>query len=360
MMEALAAQPTNAIAWEPVVYYGAIWRHTPKLSIRTGQPLVAQELNLRIQTRGRQAWHGWQRFPIFGVALAHFHLGEQAHGDAWGLLPNLTVPILRRGRWLAAFRVGTGLGYVAHPYDYFDNPGQNAIGSYWNNFTQFRLGAEYRWNDRWRAQAGVSLSHFSNGATTLPNFGINLPGAYLALAWAPKGIREAEFVHSTENKRAVRRWGGLAIGSLALVEYSVFDGPRYPVWGMSGAGYFAFNRVNRFLLGLDYEWHRGVYEWGLRTAGFRTKAEAQRGATRLAVTLADEFLFGAIGVQVQAGVYAGTGINRYVTHPWYSKLTVRYYFPPLMHTPLRVHTGIALKAHRTTAEFIAINVGLIY
>lgn len=357
---AAPAQAASAVAWEPVVYYGTLWRHTPKLTIRSGQPVFGQEINLRFQTRGARAWHGWQRFPIFGIAGAHFRLGAQAHGDAWALLPNLTVPILRRGRWLAAFRVGTGLGYVTRPYDAFDNPGQNAIGSHWNNFTQFRLGAEYRLGDHWRVQAGACLSHFSNGATTLPNFGVNLPGGYLAVAGSVQSIRETDFVQPAESKRATRRWGGLAAGSLALVEYSVFDGPRYPVWGLSGAGYYAFNRVNRLLLGVDYEFHRGVYAWGLRSAGFRTKPEAQRGATRLALTLADEFLFGAIGIQVLAGVYTGAGFNRYVSHPWYSKLTTRYYLPPLLHTPLRAHVGIVLKAHRTTAEFISLNLGLVY
>ena len=315
---------------------------------------------MRIQTRGQKPWHSWQRFPAFGVALVYFPLGERAHGAAWGLLPSLTVPILRQNRWLLAFRVGTGLGYVTHPYDFFDNPGQNAIGSHWNNFTQFRLGTEFRLNEHWRIQAGIKLSHFSNGATTLPNFGINLPGAYLALAWSPKGIREAEFIRTSESKRALRRWGATGSGSLAMVEYSVYDGPRYPVFGLSAAGYFAINRVNRLLLGMDYEWHRGVYEWGLRTYGFHSKPEAQRGATRLAVTLADEFLFGAIGIQVQAGIYTGKGINRYVSNSWYSKLITRYYFPPLLNTPLRLHAGVTLKAHKTTAEFISLGLGVVY
>lgn len=354
------AQSASALAWETALYYGTLWRHTPKLTIRTGQPVWGQEWGFRLQTRGRKAWQAAQRFPAFGLALAHFPLGDQSHGTAWGLLPHLNVPVLRSGRWMAAFRLGTGLGYVTRPYNSFRNPGQNAIGSHWNNFTQFRLGGEYRLNAFWRAQAGVVLSHFSNGASTLPNFGVNLPGAFLALNWSPLGIREPEFVRLSENKPLLRRWGGLLSGGLALIEYAVIDGPRYPVWALSGAGYVQLNPVNRLLAGLDYEFNRAVYAFGIRAGQFQNKREARRGGTRLAVTLADEFLFGALGVTVLAGIYTGGHINQVLPFSWYSKLTTRYYFPPLFHTSLRLHAGISLKAHKTTAELISMNTGFVF
>ncbi|MBK9336628.1 MAG: acyloxyacyl hydrolase [Lewinellaceae bacterium] len=345
---------------ESATYHGTLWRHTPKLTIQTGQPVWGQEIGVRFQTQGRKSWQVWHRYPAFGVAVAHFRLGKQAHGDAWGLLPNLNLPLLRTGRWLAIFRVGAGLGYVTRPYDSFSNPDQNAIGSHWNNFTQFRLSAEYRLTAHWRVQAGGALSHFSNGASTLPNFGVNLPGAFAALAWSPGGIREEHFHATSENKRGGRRWGGMVSGSLALTEYSIFDGPRYPVWGLSGAGYFQINRVNRLLVGMEYEYNRAVYHFGLRTSGFLDKHAARLGATRLAVTVADEFLFGSLGIQVLAGVYTGGQINQIIPHAWYSKLVVRYYFPPMFRSPLRCHAGVSLKTHETTAELFATGIGLVF
>lgn len=356
----LSAQSSNATAWETGLYYGSIWRHTPKLTIRTGRPLWAEELGLRWQLRGRQAWHQWQRYPAFGLAWAHFYLGEQSHGHAFGLLPNLSIPLLRRPHWLFAFRLGTGLGYITRPYDSFLNPGQNAIGSHLNNFTQFRLSTEVRLSPFWRVQGGMSLSHFSNGSAQLPNFGVNLPCGYLSAVWSPGGIREEEFIRHADSKRGGRRFGALAGAGLALVEYAVIDGPRYPVWIFSGAGYYQMNRVNRFLLGAEYEMNRGVYEWGLRSGPFRNKEQARLGATRLALTLADEFQFGRLGVQLQAGVYVGRRVNQYVSNSWYSKLSIRYYFHPLFGTRLQPYAGIALKAHKTTAEYISLCTGLAF
>ncbi len=347
-------------ALEAATYHSILWRHTPKTTIQTGHHVWGQEIGIRLQTQGKKPWQVWQQYPAFGIAFAHFRLGDQSHGDAWGVLPHLNVPVLRTGRFLATFRVGTGLGYVTRPYNYFDNPGQNAIGSYWNNFTQFRLGGEYRFDAHWRVQVGGVLSHFSNGASALPNFGVNLFGGFAALAWSPDGIRETEFLPATEPRYGGRRWGGIASGSLALVEYSVFDGPRYPVWGISAAGYYQINRINRLLSGLEYEYNQAVYAFGLRSTEFKDKHEAEQGATRLALTVADEFLFGNLGVQVLAGFYVRGRLSRVVPEPWYSKLTVRYYLPPMFGTPLRCHLGLSLKAHSTTAELISTNAGLIF
>lgn len=355
-----AQAPPVPWAIETAIYHGFLFGHTPKLTIQTGQAIRGVEAGLRVQTNGQRAWQAWQRYPAFGLSVAYFELGERSHGAAWGLLPHLSVPVLRSRRWLVSFRVGTGLGYVTRPYDYFSNPDENAIGSHGNNFTQFRIGAEYRLSEHWRLQVGGAFSHFSNGSSALPNYGVNLPAGFVACAWSPRGIREQDFLPPTPAEKPEKRWGSLVSASLARIEYAIIDGPRYPVWGLSGAGYFQLNRVNRLLAGAEYEYNRAVFAFGLRTSEFKTKDEARLGATRLAATIADEFLFGNLGVQVLAGVYTGGRINRLISHPWYSKLTVRYYLPPLFRTALPGHFGISLKAHQTTAEMITLNAGLVY
>lgn len=348
----------QAPAIEFVAHGGAVWRHTPKLTTSSGEMLGGQEIGLRFQTTGRRDWHAWQRYPVLGAAFVHFHLGQGSHGHAFGLLPHLSVPIVRAGRFAAFFRLGTGLAWVTRPYDYFRNPAQNALGSHWNNITQFRLGTEWRLGSRWCLQTGAALNHFSNGASALPNYGINIPSAYLGLAWSPAPLSEADFKPALTGKQAIRRWGGTLQFNFANIEYGIFDGPRYAVPGGSAAIFYHFNRVNRLLLGADYEFNHAIYDFGLQSAEFSGAGEARRGATRLAMFIADEFLFGAIGVQLQMGRYIGRDMNRFVLRRNYSKLTMRVYMPRLFGTGLRPHLGITLKAHATTAEYISLNAGL--
>lgn len=348
------------LGFEATLHAGAVYRHTPKLTTQTGELLWGQEIGLRFQTTGRRDWHAWQRYPILGAALVHFHLGDGSHGDGFGLLPHLSVPIVRSGWFTAFFRLGTGLAWVTHPYDYFDNPGQNALGSHWNNITQFRIGGEARLSDHFRLNAGVALNHFSNGASTLPNYGINIPSGYLGLAWSPQPVREADFLLAQSDKHPTRRFGGMLQMGFANIEYGAFDGPKYPVWGGSAAGLYHFSRINRALLGIDYEFNKAVYEYGLNSAEFENETTAQKGATRLAIFVADEFLFGSIGVQLQLGHYVGKDLNQYVLRQYYSKLTMRVYFPNLFKTTLQPQAGITLKAHATTAEYISLNAGLAF
>ncbi|MCC7504824.1 MAG: acyloxyacyl hydrolase [Saprospiraceae bacterium] len=357
-----AHTPLEAQKWslEAAAYRGVIWRHTPKLSTRTGEVLWGQELGLRLQTLGRQSWEVWHRYPDLGLSFSHFRLGEGSHGEAYGLLPSLTVPIVRRPAWAVHFRVGTGLAWVTRPYDYFDNPGQNAIGSHWNNFTQFKLYGEYRPSPYWRVMAGYSLNHFSNGSGALPNFGVNLPSAFVSVAGQLRPLKHADFQTTEESRRPDRRWGFQAQAAQARVEFAVFDGPQYPIWIFTAAGHFHFTKVNRTLLGAEYENNVAVARWAWHVGDFASRSDARRAAQRLSVFLADEFLFGDFGVVLQAGYYVGAPINQFTLANWYSKLTSRYYFPTLPHTRIRPQAGVSLKAHKAVAEYISFNVGFAF
>lgn len=356
----LFSQPRNTFAIEGTFHYGAIWRHTPKLTTQTGEALAGEELGLRIQTRGRRDWQQWQRYPALGVTICHFRLGEGSHGEAFGLLPNLLVPIYRKNWFTAVFRVGTGIAWVSKPYNAFTNSGQNAIGSHWNNITQFRFGAEARLSPHLRMQTGGALTHFSNGGSALPNLGVNFPAGYASLIWSPKHVLESEFAPAQSSKHATRRFGGQLQAGLANIEYSIPDGPKYPVWQASAAGMFYLNKTNRLLLGLDYEYNKAVRAWGLHIGDLHSDAEARDAATRLALFLSDEFVFGDFGIEVQRGWYLGNRFNQYVLRKAYSKLIMRYYFPRLAHTSIQPNFGITLKAHAAIAEFIAWNVGMVF
>ncbi|MFN8304467.1 MAG: acyloxyacyl hydrolase [Saprospiraceae bacterium] len=342
------------------LYSGRVWRHTPKLTTRTGELLWAQELGIRLQTLGQSPWQVWHRYPDMGLSLSRFSLGEGSHGEAYGLLPSLTVPIVRRYSWAVHFRVGTGLAWVTRPYDYFDNPSQNAIGSHWNNYTQFKLYGEYRPGPWWRIAAGYSLNHFSNGSGALPNLGVNLPSAFISLSGQLKPLKKSDFQSVTASRRPAHRLGFQVQAGRATVEYAVIDGPKYPVWVFSAAGHFHFNQVNRALLGFDYENNVAVYRWAWHVGDFERRRDARQAAQRFALFVADEFLFGSIGVQLQTGYYVGRPINQFTFANWYSKLTSRYYLPPIGHTRLRPQVGVSLKAHKAVAEYIAFNVGFAY
>jgi hypothetical protein len=355
------AQGRSVLSLEAATHGGAVWRHTRLLTTQTGEWLGGQELGFRLQTRGSKAWHAWQRYPALGINVCYFQLGQGNHGHALGLLAHLEVPVLQRPHWTLHFRVGTGLARISNPYHFIKNPTQNAIGSPWNNHTQFRLGADIRLGPLWQLQTGAALNHYSNGGTVLPNFGVNLPTLYAGLIRPMQPYSPRDFLPSSVSRRAPHRIGVQAQAGLAVVEYSAPDGPKFAVWQGSIAGVWHFNQCNRALLSIDYENNPAIYAWGLNIVEFKNREEARLGAQRLGWSIGDEFVFGNIGILVQRGWYLGRDMNRLTLRRSYSKLSMRYYLPTLPHTGgTRIFLGTTLKAHFVVAEFIAWNMGVTF
>lgn len=75
---------------------------------------------------------------------------------------------------------------------------------------------------------------------------------------------------------------------------------------------------------------------------------------------ADEFEFGKVSLILQAGKYVNLikGINQNLLAPWYSKLSVRYYFPSMFGSRFRAFAGISLKAHNAVADYYTGLVGV--
>lgn len=343
---------------ESSFYQGTVWRHSPKLTTQTGEGISGFELGYQWQTTGRQNWEAWQRYPAFGASLSVFTLGDGSHERAFSLLPHLSIPLFRAGKWAGHFRVGTGFSWVTKPYDYFSNPTQNALGSHWNNITQFRFGAQYRLLRALQLSAGGSMTHFSNGGLSLPNFGINIFSAWVGVSSPLNPAANRTFQPATERRKKVaRRWGAQWQSGLARLEIASFDGPKHPVWIVSGAGFYQSSQINRFIVGLDYESNQAIREWGLHSARFRTEAEARRGASRMALFVADEILFGDLSIVLQAGRYLGKERNQYVPKATYAKLSARYYLTFGKRPLIKPFMGISIKAHKFTAEYISWNLG---
>lgn len=356
---AICLEAQSRLQLEIAALRAPIWNHTPRLTIQTGVPRWGREIGLRWQTLGASDWQAWQGYPAWGITLHHFDLGAQAHGRGLAIVPNIDISVFRRQNWSVCFRVGTGIAWVQKPYDPFRNPGQNAVSTHLNIVTQLRLGAQIRLSPYVQMAAGGAFTHFSNGGFSLPNFGINLPGPFLAVQGSITPLRPEDFKPAVSASRFEgNRWGGQVAGGLALVEFATYDGPRYAVWTGSAAASFALHRANRLLLGLDYEYNQAVYSWGLHSTLFRDKTEAHLGATRLGVFLADEFRFGPLGIQAHTGLYLGRQrLNRQTLTLVYNKLMLYYYLPPVLGTQARPFAGICLKAHKNIAEYIAVNVG---
>ena len=343
-------------------YSGVYLRHSPKLTTRTGQRVPGGEFSLDWATTGKYDWHLAHRLPSFGAAIIWQNPGAGAHGQITGFLPHLTLPLFRFPNWGGFFRVGTGVAYAQSPHSSFDNPGENALGSHFNNITQFRLGVTGVIKNHWSLGAGVKLTHFSNGGYEQPNFGMNIPGFYASAGYVPVKATFFPKNRIISKKNVSRRWGAAFQSSAARIEYVSVDGPKYLLWAASGAATFMVHRFNRAYAGVEVEHNNGVEAWLFNnTLLGNSRAEARRGARRLGIFVADEFLFGPLGIYLQASYHVGRApLNTFAIANNYNKLAARYYFTIHQKSGLKTHLGVSLKAYKAVAESISITTGLLF
>lgn len=76
-----------------------------------------------------------------------------------------------------------GLTFGWHPFDVNDNPENKVIGSKVTAYIDADLYVEWQLSDCWDVNAGVSIVHFSNGNTAIPNAGLNVLGGRVSLAY---------------------------------------------------------------------------------------------------------------------------------------------------------------------------------
>lgn len=81
------------------------------------------------------------------------------------------------------YEMNLGMSFNWKPYDAFDNPNNIAIGSSTNAHVGINAYLKQKLSKRFDVHVGLSLTHFSNGASQLPNKGINMAAPFVELVY---------------------------------------------------------------------------------------------------------------------------------------------------------------------------------
>lgn len=337
--------------------FGRILKHSRKIAFDIPRHTYGFGLNFSWQTYGKKEWHQHHGYPLVGLSLQYFELGDpKVLGQAVAAFPFITLKVVDRPKWMLHFRVGSGLAWVTRPYDRLDNPLNNGIGSRLNNATTFRLVAGLPLSANWTIFAGGSFSHFSNGAAQMPNLGINVPAWSASIRYTPEPVGEGGTVRWDASKRPPGRFGVQAYYSMAYKESGTPGAAKWPVYMGSVAGIYRISKVQNLLFGLEYEYHKSISLFSLHTFAAHSVRQARQDATRWMVFLGNEWQFGNIGLLVQAGYYVSRQ-SYLVPFPFYNRLGLRYYLPPVGRPATQFFASIYLKSHIITAEYISIGIG---
>ncbi len=367
---ALSAQKLSDI-WsiETSLHFGRILRHTPNITIPITHNTLGGELSAECHLR-RRVWHAWANYPRMGIAFSYQNFGDERIGQGFGLIPYVSMDFIRtRNENFKLYgRLGLGFGYLTRHYELPDNPDNNIVGSHFGNNTSLRLAAEIRLTAFWRLRPSFTFTHYSNAASQLPNFGINVVSMQLGLLYAPAYITRDSLIRRRSvlsvpydaKRRAEhsRRWTASIQAAMGIRESQTYGGPKYAVAAASvEAGRFVSN-IHRLRAGVEWEYIGSTHAF-LQNLHIYTERESLWQSMRIAAMAGFEITWGRLSLGVGFGVYLTN--NALQARRTYLRPTARYYFLTRPFSPTRniaePYILIGLKTHRIVAEYAFLGIG---
>ncbi|GAB3315045.1 hypothetical protein GCM10027511_25520 [Hymenobacter humi] len=303
------------------------------------------EINLQRQTTGAAPWHGWYQYPKVGLALTYCDFHNPRLGHLVAASPYLNKSFSRGPNHDFSFRLGAGLAYLTNPYNRDTNRKNNIASSFLNATLQLRFEYDYALTPHLGLLAGLGLNHYSNGATTKPNFGVNLPSVVLGLNYHEQRAAPRTNANAPDPAEVGGYFFNLS-SSLGYKQRNGSDPKKYLVHSATAAVGRRVNRKSNLLAGVE-----GFYDRSLKAtledttrAGLRQPDVAKAG-----VFVGHELLFGQLAFVSHLGLYVYAPYKSSTFY--YERLGLKYHFNDV------VFGAVDLKIHRGAADVIEFKLG---
>ena len=203
------------------------------------------------------------------------------------------------------------------PFDRIENHKENAIGSYLNAFMNLRLNTQVNISKNFRAETGIGIAHFSNGAFTIPNLGINIATLNLGFALRSSAKMPVQEIPKTlSGFDACRHF--VVYFTAGMKEISPPEGKKHPCFDLSFNWEKKFSTKGKYSFGLETNYNGGNYaEFKKDTISISAVQNIQTGIKAGYSILAGRLIF-----PLETGVY----LYSFEKHngPFFQRIGLRY------------------------------------
>jgi hypothetical protein len=121
----------------------------------------------------------------WGAGVFLGHTGSRRYiGKMAGAFSFIKLPLLKYRKLNSSIRLGAGAAWVQKPYNVVSNHKNVIIGTAFNGYINALWQNEIPVSKKLFLNAGLSFSHLSNGSSTLPNLGLNIPAFSIGLHYS--------------------------------------------------------------------------------------------------------------------------------------------------------------------------------
>ncbi|WP_194774234.1 acyloxyacyl hydrolase [Pararhodonellum marinum] len=286
------------------------------------------------------------RYPTFGVGFyaSTFHNADVGEPNAIYFFLHIPFAYSPQSRVKFSYFASYGLSYNFNPFDPEDNPLNLFIGSYRNVYAHLGFRAAYTISPKTAITSTFGFKHFSNGASSLPNSGINLFPLSIGVT-TMLNDHDKDFSDRSIPKHTRRDVLHIHVAP-GVKEYFVGDVKHFKLG--SGIHYLReFSYKHRAGLGLEHFYSANASE--------RADDPSQSDFLRY-----NSFaVFGSWEWLLTENLYAPMGVGAYLHRndfngEWnwfYQRVGLRYRFAN------NIFAGLSIKAHKGRADFFEWTLG---
>jgi Lipid A 3-O-deacylase (PagL) len=331
------------------VFSGFIVKHRDVVgNLITGHP-TGFRLVFDRESYGHKAWEQRYNYPTFRATLSYYDLKNDA------VLGKIVAMNAGLGFHLSDFTnskndwqllLGYGIAYFNNPYDPDTNNTNTFVSSPlpWN--VNLRLGYSRQLSARLNLGVAIQVSHFSNGSSKVPNYGMNIINANFGAKYSFSSEKPAYLtdkkVHAGYNTKSY-----LNIDfRMGLTELKPVGSGAKPYYAMS---VFWNKRVSSKSIidaGVEGFMNKGI-EANIKNNSDLIEGEPDYKA--LGIMLGHELILEKLALVTQIGVYLYKPYQP--EERIYAKIGLKYYFTE------HIFGSFILKTHYAVAEVMEFGIG---
>jgi len=264
------------------------------------------------QTTGKKLWQQLYNFPSWGLGI---HVSTFDNPEEMGV-PIAAYAFIngsfhRWGKFSLNYEIDFGLTANWKRFNPISNRYNIAIGAGETVYIHAGINFAYRLSRQFEASFGAGLSHFSNGALKLPNFGLNTFSPRVELSYnvhgLPKFNRQKIPKFKKFNSLEITMFSGLKnvlYDSLQVSIQQRYKGVYFPIYGFRATMSRQISYKSKLGMGFSISYDGSV---NARVAVEKGKIDVEASPfaekLRLSIYPSYELIMGRYALILQPGVY---------------------------------------------------------
>jgi Lipid A 3-O-deacylase (PagL) len=309
--------------------------------------IYAFDLSVSLPTYGKNYWEKLYRYPRQGVGFSFWSLGNNdVFGKAYALYSFINIPFFKPTHYFSFnYQISCGGAFLPKKFDIYKNHLNRAIGSQTNIYIRLGIDGKIALFPRSELVIEAGATHFSNGKTRSPNYGINAGSFSLGFNYIfnNKGATIQDMELPATGKRYVQS----AIYSAGSKVNDNLLGNKYFVSSVSYNLERIVNLKRRIGAGADFSYDGSIREALASEDGTPEKDFDKLIRFGLHTSYAIQYKQLIMGIQIGYYLYSKCT----VITPVYNKISVQYLLTRNM------IGSIAIKSHMAKADCLEYGIG---